>query len=354
MGARRALGVDDVLDVDDMAGRRKGKKGRKARLEDVSLHQLKQRMVEMVAQAWAPGSKKVIKTSRRALAEFAKLYADERPVLFQMPLFFGDLQAGVHNEETWCLFAIWLHDSGLAPTTVGTYVSMAKSSVTVELGCVLSPKESELRLPRLLKAIRKTRANVRKGRLGWRARYQRQLREMLGEVVGLEAATQDAMLNSARQGLLRAADFLPEKANLFKVDRHACVGDVTELDEPRPHLKWMVEPAKKRERRGKTEMLLLPKGDGVTDAYTSIKRMLDERRKLAKAKGRELGDDEPLFWTPTMGVAQVSHLYSIFKSAAECVGVKGKVSAQSGRIGGASDLFATNCSPALLEMMGRW
>ena len=26
MGARRALGVDDVLDVDDMAGRRKGKK----------------------------------------------------------------------------------------------------------------------------------------------------------------------------------------------------------------------------------------------------------------------------------------------------------------------------------------
>ena len=81
---------------------------------------------------------KVIGTARRALAEFCDLYAGERPEPFVMPSFHGDMHAALHNETTFCLFAAWLYDNGLKASTVGTYVSMAKSSLTNEVGFVLT------------------------------------------------------------------------------------------------------------------------------------------------------------------------------------------------------------------------
>jgi len=320
-----------------------------------ALHELRVLARELMGKGWASSTHRVIDTARRALAEFAEMHAEERPELFLEPLFYGDLQAALHNEETFCLFAAWLFDAGLAAATVSTYVSMAKSSVTVDLGFVLTPKETEVRLPKLLKAMRKMRQRVRKRRLGWRAAYQRKLREYLGPVEGVDEATQDALLNTSRQGLLRGADFLPLKPAEFEPLRHACVGDMEQVEGPRPHLRIAVQPAKKAEQRGKSEFLLLPRGDGVTDAYASVLRMLEERRKWARAKGEELGDDEPLFWSPAMGVCTAGTLNSLFKSAAAAIG-KSVVdfSSHSGRIGGCTDLFSTDCPAVLLQMQGRW
>ena len=172
----------------------------------------------------------------------------------------------------------------------------------------------------------------------------------------MEACTQDAMLNGARQGLLRGADFLPDSAAEFDALRHACVGDVTEVLTPEPHLRWWVQPAKKSEQGGKTECLLLPAGDGVSDAYSAIKRMLRARGTAAAARGCELDDSEPLFSAPaTMGVATTHHLCSLFKTAAQVIGIDHKLfGSHSGRIGGCTDLFATDCPGVLLQMQGRW
>ena len=337
------------------------KRGRKRRRAEVqkTLGELQQLAMELTMDSWAPGSQKVISTARRSLAEWAELYAEERPQPFVLPLFHGDLNAALHNETTFCWWAAWLYDNGLKASTVGTYVSMAKSSLTNEVGCVLSPKEMEVRLPRMLKAMRKLRKSIRKKRLGWRAEYQRELRVVLGrleEEGGLEACTQDALLNGARQGLLRGADFLPETAAEFKVERHACVNDVEEVLDPEPHRRWWVQPAKKSEQHGKTECLLLPEGDGVSDAYTSIRRMLRARRAAARAKGLELRGDEPLFVAPaTFGVATTHLLAAIFKAAAQATARDPKLfGSHSGRIGGCTDLFATDCPGVLLQMQGRW
>ena len=142
------------------------------------------------------------------------------------------------------------------------------------------------------------------------------LKEVRGEFEGVAGCMQEAVLNGARQGLLRGADFLPEKAAEFNVDRHATIGDLDWESHPRPHLRWAVQPAKKSEQGafGKSEYLLLPKGDGVTDAYSSIERYLAEREW---ENGGPLSDDAPLFWSKETGIMTSRLCCSLFKEAAQ-------------------------------------
>ena len=337
--------------------RGRGRKPKRAALQK-TLTELRELAAQLAFDSWAPGSHKVIGTARRSLNEFLELHEVERPEPFMHPQFQGDMVAALHNETTLCLFAAWLYDNGLQANSVCTYVSMVKSSLAEEVGFVLAPKDMAVRLPRLLKGMRKLRKAVRKKRLGWRAEYQRRLRVVLGEVGEgeLEAATQDALLNGARQGLLRGADFLPGRASEFRSERHACIGDVEEVSAPEPHLRWWVQPAKKSEQGSKSECLLLPKGDGVSDAYTSILRMIRARKAAKATSGGVLQDHEPLFLAPsTMGVATKHHLNSLFKQAAKVLGMDPALfSSHSGRIGGTTDLFATDCPGVLLQMQGRW
>ena len=327
---------------------RKRKRGPKR-----SLDELFEMAGELTSESWAEGSKKVIKVARRNLAEWCEEHADERPVAFMEPLFHGDMRAGLHNETTLILWACSLWDANLAPSTVSTYVSMAKSSLTVDLGFVLTPKEMQVRLPRLFKAMRKLRRRIRKKRLGWRARYMRVLRSVWGVFAGLAGATQEGLLNGARQGLLRGADFLPAKAAEFDTERHACVRDVERMQQPRKHLRWKVQPAKKAEQGyGKSEFVLLPEGDGVTDAYTSICRMLDLRERLNKGP---LDPRAPLFVGEGGKAVTKGELGSLFKQAALAIGIDpSDMDTHSGRIGGATDLFSTDCPGVLLQMSGRW
>ena len=46
-----------------------------------------------------------------------------------------------------------MQEDGLAPGTISSYVSLAKTALSVRLGWLVTPKESLTRLPRFLKGI---------------------------------------------------------------------------------------------------------------------------------------------------------------------------------------------------------
>ena len=303
---------------------------------------------ELVENAYAESSKRTVRTAMRAFAEFDQCYAAERESLVY-PRFSGDTAASLHNETTFMLFAAWLLYHGLASTSITTYVSLARTNLGASLGFQLTDKSLEIRLPRMLKGLRRLHKRMRKKRLGWRARYERLLRELIGPPTTLAAWTQLALRTTLRQGLMRGADCLPETT--FLPARHATLADLTWYDAPRPHVRMLVQPAKKSEQQGKTEFIYLPQGDGVTDAYSALANMLHARR----AKWGAEQDDAPLFVFDTGAVYKVAHARGLFKKSGAAIGIaEGELGAQSGRIGGATDSFNAKGTPAELQISGRW
>jgi hypothetical protein len=334
---------------DGLERKRKGGK-RKRKATHALLDELLAHAQELTLNAYAKNSVKAVKTALRAVKEFEGVYAIERPRMFIAPRYYGDMEASLHNELSICLFAAWLFDHGLAPNTIGTYVSLAKTNLSVGFGWALTVKEMELRLPRMLKGIRRQAKRCRKKRLGWRARYEVMLMEILGPPKGLEGWTQKAVRNVLRQGLLRGADSMPDCAN-FEVERHSTLGDLEFHSTPSPHASLLVLPAKKSEQQGKTEYVFFPEGDGITDAYTALKRMIACRQRIF---GDE-SSDAPLFCFEDGSFYQVRHVRALFKESGKLIDVDpGELGAQSARAGGATDLMAVNCSPAMLQISGRW
>ena len=306
----------------------------------------------MVDNAYAVSSQRVVRTARGAWEDFKEEYEQDRPCMLMQPRFAGDMAASLHNEVSLMLFAVWMLDNGLKPNTIGTYGSLVKTSLGVEYGWALTAGESAVRLPRMMKGIRRLqKRGERKKRLGWRAEYERTLHKIIGPPKGQEACTQAGLRRGLRQGLLRAADCLPEKASAFAPARHATLGDITFFDRPSPHLRWRVQPAKKSEQMGKTEYVYCPKGDGIADAYTAIKTMLEQRQRMW---GKEQ-DVAPLFVDGSRNSWTVGQARALFKRSGEIIGIDpAELGAQSGRIGGATDLYATDAPAALLQIQGRW
>ena len=335
-----------------LGGAQKPRGKRKRKASHALLADLQATAQGMVANAYAPSSTKVVKTALRALAEFEEVYRSVRPHMFLQPRWHGDLEASVHNEETLLLFAAWLYDHGLAPSSIATYVSLCKTNLGLAFGWALTVKELEMRLPRLLKGLRRLVNRIRKRRLGWRARYERLLRACLGRPEGFEAVTQWALRCALRQGLLRGADILPDGQAAFDVERHATLGDIKfECEGGRRYLDWTVLPAKKSEQQGKDEHLYLPEGDGVTDAYTAVTEMLHLRQQLFGAEPASA----PLFIFPSKNPYKVQHARALFKASGALIDIPTEdLGAQSGRIGGATDLFVADTSPAVLQVAGRW
>lgn len=89
----------------------------------------------------------------------------------------------------------------------------------------------------------------------------------------------------------------------------------------------------------------------MTDAYTALRHML---RWRVETFGDE-PDETPLFCFDDEKHYQVRHARALFKSSGEAIGVDmNELGAQSARIGGATDLMVTNCSPVMLQVAGRW
>ena len=73
-----------------------------------------------------------------------------------------------------------------------------------------------------------------------------------------------------------------------------------------------------------------------------------------EAFGEEPGT-APLFKWASGKEATIGHARKLFKVSGGMIGLdKGELGAQSGRIGGATDLFSADATPALLQINGRW
>ena len=339
-----------------MAQTRRRPKNKKRGASTATIEELKRQARGHVGNAYAPGSNKTVKTALNAFGEFSVVYKDERPEMLMQPRYYGDMKASIHNELSLILFASWLHDSGLAPSTISTYVSLCKTNLAVGLGWALTVGELELRLPRLLKGLRRMQKKTRKKRVGWRARYERLLYEAMGAPTTLDGHTQKALRCTLRAGLLRAADILPDAS--FDPELNSTMGDLVFLEKPsrgsgppRRYARLTVLPAKKSERQGKTEHVYFPQGDGVVDAYTALWNMVCER----KARFGDEPDNAPLFLLPQQTPYQTRHACALFKSSGERIGIEVKwLGAHSGRIGGATDHFSADTPAALLQNVGRW
>ena len=265
----------------------------------------------------------------------------------------GDPAAALQNELVLLSWASAMQEDGLAPGTISSYLSLAKTALSVRLGWAIAPKETSVRLPRFLKGIRRlSPKGQRKKRLGWRAAHMRKLIERYGRAKSPEAHSRAAVANAARQGLLRGADFLPKRRNRATPDLFPTVGEweVRYDTEGRRYGQCLVRPAKKGPDQGKSELLIFPEGDGLTDAFSSIEALLRARR----ARG-ELHPDALLF-THADGSPWLSgELRTLFRDFATAINLpREQLGSHAGRIGGATDLFAANCPPALLQVMGRW
>ena len=214
-------------------------------------------------------------------------------------------------------------------------------------------RDQETRLPRMMRALRRMFSCIRRRRIGWRAHHHRALHGLCGTPTGVAATTADAVLCAAREGLARCCELGPPRAADFDSERHPTIGDLQCEETPEPHSILMLLPAKKPP--GRSHKVPVPFAAAVgpeVGAHAALQRMMAARRA---ACGRELRSDEPLFAGPDGRPMTAGQMVEIFRTAARVVGIPdGDVTGHSGRIGGATDHFAQETPPAVLQICGRW
>ena len=354
MAAEQGHGMGLGIRGEQAGEARGGGRRRKRATVQPTAEQLAATIAELAAAAYAPSSQRAIKAAMGAWRDFEAVMREERPDLLLAPRFAGDMEASLHNETSLMMFAAWMLKQGLAASTVGTYLSLVKTNLGTTFGWALTCKELEMRLPKLLKGIRRMHKRIRKKRLGWRAVYERDLHKLIGQPANPEARTQKAIRCTLRQGLLRGADVVPERVALFDAERHSMVSDLEHFPASehfeQPHFRLRVLPAKKGEQQGKDEFVYLPKGNGVTDAYTAIMGMREDRRAAGTWQA-----GMPLWLKAGGETWVVAEVRALYKASGKALGIATKhLGAHCGRIGGATDLFAEGCDAVLLQMQGRW
>ena len=354
MGAGR--GTAAMLPRAPTAGRR-GRRPRWATalgLTSAGVDELLHEIEQLIEEGHAPSTRRAVATARRSWDAFVDAVAGERPDPIWEPGEYGmSLRASLHNEITLMMYAAWLVRLGLLASTASTYLSLTRVSMEAELGWRLTLRDQETRLPRMMRALRRMFSCLRRRRIGWRAHHQRTLRRRLGPAQGVAATTQDAVLCTAREGMARCCELGPARAAEFDPAAHPTVGDVRVESTPEEHIVLMLLPAKKPPgRRHKVPVPLAAAVDADVGACAALQRMLAARRAAA---GRELREDEPLFVGPDGRALTAGQMVGLFRAAARCVGLPdGDVSGHSGRIGGATDHFAAETPPAVLQICGRW
>jgi hypothetical protein len=311
----------------------------------------------LLGKSYTLASKRSIATAMRAWYTFIADYTQSRPQMLRMPTFHGDLTASMHNELSLMLFVVWCWRGGLAPSSAATYTSLVRNQLGTSFGWKLTCKDAEMRLPRLLRALRRTENRVRKKRLGFRAHHHRKLLRAGKAPTSLREVTAHAMIATSRVGLMRGADMLPQTAGAYSADDDLCIGDVSFPTSPEPHMVIMCKPAKKAAGVEKVPVLF-PRSDAPTSPYVLIDRMLAMRRAEVAGRGTTLEANAPLFTDSSKSLSTslaVSDLRCIFKNAAKAIGLDPKhFGAHSGRIGGATDHFAGGTPAIVIQICGRW
>jgi hypothetical protein len=253
-------------------------------------------------------------------------------------------------------FAYWLLTCGYAATTCGNYVSLVKNKISNDLGYVIVVTAASVRLPKMLRAIRRLHGGVRRQSRGWRAHHVRTLREVLGESMPHGDLVDEVLLNGMRAGMLRGAEVGPAKASQFDGTRDPVWKDVTFESFPEPHMVWMIFPAKKAAGCNTKVPVLFPADSGPCSTYVSMQRMRSARLEL---EGGHVHEEAPLLVSKWVGgvatAVTTQHVRSMFKRAARAIGIDPRlVGAHSGRIGGATDHFAQGTPPIEIQVLGRW
>ena len=307
---------------------------------------------DYIRNATSAATHKIEKTAMRSFAAFQHDYFDSRPELFMQPESAYDMESSVYNEITFCLFAVWMDTIGLASSTVCTYVSLVKTKMQHDLGFPLMLEQWQFRLPRLLKGIKKLKDRVRKGRLGFRAVHHRRMRELFNVYLDEEEELIDTMLSTGRETLARSVEMVPNAAKEFDGEHHMTVGDISfkVTDEGVEYVQVMLRPVKKGSKATCKMPVPLQKGDGLCDAYSSLKRYLAGRRR----REGELDDDGPLFVLKGETVC-TGHLRAYIQTVARALGLDPKLfGAHSLRIGGGTDHFVAGTPAIILQIAGRW
>jgi len=316
-------------------------------------------------------SQKVAESARRCLEHFIDEYREERPDFFWGPGDHGlSWRASLHNEVSWMLWATWMVEIGLSASTATTYLSLARTTVELEYGWKTTIRDTQVRLPKLMRSLRKMHRTVRRKRLGWRAHHHRQWRATFDiSTASDEVLLADAAMATAREGLARVTELAPARHEDFDEARHPTVQDVTLQQSPQPHIVLWLLPAKKAPGQTQKVPVPLPEASGdVVGAFAGIVRMLRARQAAAGWYGpvfdetgavAGLSPDAPLFARARTGAPMTkAEMVAAFQRAAEAIGLTGEggqlVSGHSGRIGGATDHFAKETPPAVLQICGRW
>ena len=313
--------------------------------------------LEMMEAGYVAASLKTRDAAMRAFEYFCGEYKVTRPVMILEAEVAGDLRASCHNELSLMYFAYWLLTCGYAATTCGNYVSLAKNKISSDLGYHIVATGASVRLPKMLRAIRRLHGGVRRQRRGWRAHHMVALRAILGDSVSHGDLVDEVLLNGMRAGLLRGREVGPSKASEFDGTRDPLWGDVTFESLPEPHMVWHVYPAKKAAGCNTKVPVLFPADSGPCSTYESMWRMRAAREAL---EGGPVHPEAPLLisaWGKG-GVAipvTTQYVRSTFKRAAKAIGIDPRlVGAHSGRIGGATDHFAMGTPPIEIQVLGRW
>ena len=315
-----------------------------------------------IQNASAEGSKRVERSAMNSFKAFAHEFYKQRPVLINRPRFYGDMETSAHNEISLCLFACYMTNIGLQTSTVCTYTSLVRTGLQREYGFPLTLSGWEFRLPRLLKGMKKQFARIRKKRLGFRAKHQRLLHDYFrsrGTEHTPKVLLIHALFATGRQCLARSIEMCPNKAADMDPAKHMTVGDVDLAsadgnplvsEDGIEYIQVWLFPAKKGTSANEKVPVPLPKGDGIADAFSCLKRYLRDRT----AREGTLKADAPLF-ALNGATVRTGHILKLLKDAIRVLGLDpAEFGTHSLRIGGGTDHFVGGTPPLELQIAGRW
>ena len=304
---------------------------------------------EMI-QAYAPRSHGPLGTALRSLARFAATVPNRE--LFKSPHVRGDVRAEAHNEWTLVLFA-WSESKRVSQKTgrrlkagsIEQKVSLIKGFLSHRYGFQLAGEAPRLKsmVSRLRDAdpassVRRKRRGVRRRHLKRAWKRHAHLRARSAEALNAWAAATTAWHVLARGGELT----LVETSDLTFHTSSA----------GRNFARLMITPLKKK--RGTLE----PKSPQFIVDDGSKWGPFAALQRLAQSRGTAGGrGGAPLFRGKGGKAMTTARVRTIYRHIAELLGFDpSQFGAHSGRIGGATDLAATNnpAIPVLLQAKGRW
>lgn len=254
---------------------------------------------------------------------------------FRQPRWEGDLQATLHNEETFMLFAIHLiGGSSRQANTVLNYCSLLRTHFATLLGFPLASVSP--RWKSLVRAIKKRHTRERKHCRPLRAEHLR--RSLYGGAVldSAAATTRRAAIATGWATLMRPKE-------LIRLRR-------SDLTMHRDHAVLCIKPLKKGPEQQPVPTLIARGNGSGADAFSALERMLRFRNPAAPADAPlfSLSGEHPLT-TPLI----TQWVQEIASAAGEPEDAH-QFTARSMRVGGATEYAALGLPEHLIATLGRW